>query len=155
MTATEHWIGTKVFVDGLNFATAALVGRGGVFVMNPPYLLFYADRDRDDRPDSLQPEILLSGFGIEDSHSIANSLRWGPDGWIYATQGSTVSASVVVHGPDGDPLPGQLPVHSLGQNVWRYHPETRRYEVFAEGRWQFIWRGNRSTGPRLFRAQRR
>jgi putative heme-binding domain-containing protein len=24
-------------------------------------------------------------------------------------------------------------VHSLGQLVWRYHPETRRYEIFAEG----------------------
>jgi putative membrane-bound dehydrogenase-like protein len=128
-TYDEH----KVFLDGLNFATAALVGRGGVYVMNPPYLLFYADRDQDDRPDSLQPQILLSGFGIEDSHSIANSLRWGPDGWIYATQGSTVSGSVVVHGPDGQPLPHVPPVHSLGQNVWRYHPESRRYEVFAEG----------------------
>jgi putative membrane-bound dehydrogenase-like protein len=123
----------KVFLDGLNFATAALVGRGGVFVLNPPYLLFYADHDRDDQPDSLQPELLLSGFGIEDSHSIANSLRWGPDGWIYAAQGSTVSGAVVVHGADGQPVPGQAPVHSLGQNIWRYHPETRRYEVFAEG----------------------
>jgi putative membrane-bound dehydrogenase-like protein len=126
----DRW---KVFLDGLNFATAALVGRGGVFVMNPPYLLFYPDRDGDDRPDSLRPEILLSGFGIEDSHSIANSLRWGPDGWIYATQGSTVSGSVRVHGPDGQPLEDREPVHSLGQNVWRYHPETHRYEIFAEG----------------------
>jgi putative heme-binding domain-containing protein len=123
----------RVFLDGLNLATAALPGRGGVFVMNPPYLLFYADRDQDDRPDTEQPEVLLSGFGIEDSHSIANSLRWGPDGWIYATQGSTVSAAVVLHGRDGRPLDGQAPVHSLGQNVWRYHPELRRYEIFAEG----------------------
>lgn len=120
----------KTFLEGLNFATAALPGRGGVFVMNPPYLLFYPDADRDDVPDTEQPEILLSGFGIEDSHSIANSLRWGPDGWIYATQGSTVSGSVVVHSPDGQQT---SPVHSMGQNVWRYHPETRKYEIFGEG----------------------
>jgi putative heme-binding domain-containing protein len=25
------------------------------------------------------------------------------------------------------------PVHSMGQLIWRYHPETRRYEIFAEG----------------------
>lgn len=123
----------STFLDGLNLATAALKGRGGVFVMNPPYLLFYADQDNDDRPDSLQPKILLSGFGIEDSHSIANSLRWGNDGWIYATEGSTVSAAVVRHGPDGKPIPSEAPVHSMGQNVWRYHPETHRYEIFAEG----------------------
>ena len=120
----------KIFLDGLNLATAALKGRGGVFVLNPPYLLFYADKNQDDVPDSQTPEILLSGFGIEDSHAIANSLRWGPDGWIYATQGSTVSAAVTVHQKDGTK---DAPIHSMGQNIWRYHPEKRVYEIFAEG----------------------
>lgn len=124
---------SKVFLDGLNFATAALPGRGGVYVMNPPYLLFYADRNKDDVPDDEVPRVLLSGFGIEDSHSIANSLRWGPDGWIYATQGSTVSGSIVRHGEDNKPIAGEAPTHSLGQNLWRYHPERHQYEVFAEG----------------------
>lgn len=126
----------QVFLDGLNLATAALPGRGGVFVMNPPYLLFYADQDHDDVPDSTQPKILLSGFGIEDTHSIGNSLRWGPDGWIYGTQGSTVSGAIVRHDPTqplGQPLADEAPIHSMGQNVWRYHPEHHKYEVFAEG----------------------
>lgn len=131
--ADGHFDEHKTFLEGLNLATAALKGRGGVFVMNPPYLLFYADRNDDDLPDSSRPQILLSGFGIEDTHSIANSLRWGPDGWIYGAQGSTVSASVVRHGPDGSPVPSEAPVHSMGQNVWRYHPEDHRYEIFAEG----------------------
>lgn len=124
---------SKVFLDGLNMATAALPGRGGVFVLNPPYLLFYADRDRDDVPDEPAPQVLLSGFGFEDSHSLANSLRWGPDGWIYATQGSTVSSAVVVHGEDGQPLADRPAVHSMGQHVWRYHPERHVYEIYAEG----------------------
>jgi putative membrane-bound dehydrogenase-like protein len=123
----------KVFLDGLNLATAALPGCGGVFVLNPPYLLFYSDKDRDDQPDSPTPRVLLSGFGLEDSHSIANNLRWGPDGWIYATHGSTVTANVVLHGPDNKPLPEFKPIHRMGQFVWRYHPETHRFEIFAEG----------------------
>ena len=123
----------KIFLDGLNLATAALKGRGGVFVLNPPYLLFYEDKDNDDTPDSLNPQILLSGFGIEDTHSISNSLRWGPDGWIYGTQGSTVSAAVVRLDQFGQPIAGESPIHSMGQNVWRYHPEQRKYEIFAEG----------------------
>ena len=122
-----------MFLDGLNLATAALKGRGGVFVLNPPYLLFYADEDGDDRPDSPAPRILLSGFGLEDSHSIASNLRWGPDGWMYATHGSTVTANVVLHGPDNKPLAGFKPIHRMGQFAWRYHPETHRFEVFAEG----------------------
>jgi len=115
-----------VFVDGLNLATACAVGRGGVWVLNPPYLLFYADADGDDRPDG-PPEVHLEGFGLEDSHSLANSLCWGPDGWLYAAQGSTVTGHVKRYGTD-DP-----PVHSLGQLIWRYHPERRKYEIFAEG----------------------
>ena len=124
---------TTVFLDGLNLATAALKGRGGVFVMNPPYLLFYPCTKDPDHPDSQTPQVLLSGFGIEDTHSIANSLRWGPDGWIYGANGSTVSAAVVRYGADGKPFPGEKPLHIMGQHIWRYQPETRRFEIFAEG----------------------
>ncbi|MBC8001057.1 MAG: ThuA domain-containing protein, partial [Opitutaceae bacterium] len=119
------------FVDGLNIVTSVAIGRGGVFVLNPPYLLFYPDKNRDDIPDG-DPQLLLSGFGLEDTHSIANSLRWGPDGWLYGCQGSTVTGNILVHGADGKPL-SKNPVFSQGQNIWRYHPEKRIYEVFSEG----------------------
>ena len=39
------------FVDGLNIATSCARGRGGVWVLNPPYLLFYPDKNDDDVPD--------------------------------------------------------------------------------------------------------
>jgi putative heme-binding domain-containing protein len=117
----------KTFLEGLNIATAVARGRGGVWVLNPPYLLFYPDRNNDDVPDG-DPEVHLQGFGLEDTHSVVNSLCWGPDGWLYAAQGSTVSGHVR--------QPGDKPeaaVHSMGQNIWRYQPSTRRYEIFAEG----------------------
>lgn len=106
------------FVDGLNLATGLAFGHGGVYVLNVPYLLFYPDRDRDDRPDA-DPEVLLTGFGMEDAHSVANSLTWGPDGWLYGCQGSTVTANV--RGIE------------FQQGVWRYHPQTREFELFCEG----------------------
>jgi putative membrane-bound dehydrogenase-like protein len=116
----------KTFVDGLSIATSFARGRGGVFVLNPPYLLFYPDADNDDVPDG-DPEVLLQGFGIEDSHSAASNLHWGPDGWIYGAQGSTVTGQIKHYGTK------DKPVHSMGQLIWRYHPETRKYEIFAEG----------------------
>lgn len=116
----------KVFVDGLNIATSFAQGRGGVWVLNPPYLLFYPDLNQDDVPDS-DPVVHLQGFGLEDSHSVVNSLRWGPDGWLYAAQGSTVTGNIVRPGMD------KQPVRTMGQLIWRYHPESHRYEVFAEG----------------------
>jgi putative membrane-bound dehydrogenase-like protein len=113
------------FVEGLSLMSSFEFGRGGVWVLNPPYLLFYPDANGDDVPDG-DPVVHLEGFGIEDSHSVASHLRLGPDGWLYATQGSTVTGDIK--------RPGEKQaVHSLGQLVWRYHPELRKYEIFAEG----------------------
>jgi hypothetical protein len=97
-----------------------------VWILNPPYLLFYRDADGDDVPDG-PPEVRLAGFGLEDTHSVANSLHWGPDGWLYAAQGSTVTGKVSRPGLEEEP------VRSMGQLIWRYHPDSRRYEIFAEG----------------------
>ncbi len=108
----------KVFAEGLNLASALAVGHGGVFVGQAPYLLFYPDRDGDDRPDG-DPEVLLAGFGLQDAHATVNSLTWGPDGWLYGAQGSTVTA--------------RIRGHEFQQAIWRYHPRDRRFEVFAEG----------------------
>ena len=119
----------KVFADGLNMANAALRGHGGVWVMHTPHLLFYPDADGDDVPDG-PPETRLTGFGLEDTHSIANGLVWGPDGWLYGAQGSTTSSRVTRPGLDPADSPG---VHFEGCMVWRYHPRSRAYEIFAEG----------------------
>lgn len=118
-----------VFVDGLNMANAVLPGRDGVWVMNTPYLLFYPDRNGDDVPDG-PPVVHLAGFGLEDTHSVANGLVWGPDGWIYGGQGSTTTSRVVRPGIDPE---GSEGVYFEGCMVWRYHPQTRAYELFAEG----------------------
>jgi putative membrane-bound dehydrogenase-like protein len=109
---------SRDFVSGLNLTTGIAFGYGGVFVLNVPYLLFYADRNHDDVPDG-DPEVLLSGFGMEDTSSLANSLTWGPDGWLYGTQGTNITAHI--RGIDSE------------QGVWRYHPLTHEFELFCEG----------------------
>ncbi len=121
-----------IFAEGLNLASGLAVGHDGVFVGQAPYLLFYPDRNHDDRPDG-DPEVLLSGFGLQDAHATVNSMTWGPDGWLYGAQGSTVTA--------------RIQGHEFQQAIWRYHPRDRRFEVFAEGggnTWgvDFDWGGN-------------
>ena len=56
---------------------------------------------------------------MEDAHSVANSLTWGPDGWLYGCQGSTVTAHI--RGLE------------FQQGVWRYHPRSKKFELFCEG----------------------
>src|SRR5688572_12101156 len=41
----------KTFLDGLNMVTSVVRGRGGVWVLNPPYLVFWPDLDNNDVPD--------------------------------------------------------------------------------------------------------
>ncbi|MDF1744647.1 MAG: c-type cytochrome [Gimesia sp.] len=109
---------SKDFISDLNLASGFAIGHGGLFVAQPPYLLFYPDRNQDDVPDS-DPQVLLTGFGMEDAHAFANSLTWGPDGWLYGVQGSTVTANIRGIG--------------FQQGAWRYHPLTKKFELFAEG----------------------
>jgi putative membrane-bound dehydrogenase-like protein len=116
----------STFVSGLSLATSFEFDRDGLWVLNPPYLLFYPDKNHDDIPDG-DPQVHLEGFGIEDSHSVTNNLRWGPDGWLYASQGSTVTGNIRLYGSN------DKPVHSMGQVIWRYHPKLHRFEIFAEG----------------------
>ena len=108
----------KDFVDGLNLVTGVAFGHGGVYVLNVPYLLFYPDRNRDDVPDS-DPEVLLTGFGMEDAQSMSNHLTWGPDGWLYGVNGSTTTCRI--RGIE------------FQQGLWRYHPLSNKFELFCEG----------------------
>ena len=116
----------KRAIEGLNMANAVLHGHGGIWVMQTPYLLFYRDTDGDDVPDG-DPEVRLAGFGLEDTHSVANGLVWGPDGWLYGAQGSTTTSRVTRPGIDANGI------YNEGCMVWRYHPGTRDYEIFADG----------------------
>lgn len=114
----------KDVITGLNIATAAIKGAGGIWVLNPPYLLFYPDANDDDVPDG-DPKVCLSGFGLEDTHSVASNLQFGPDGWIYGATGSTTTGNVSSRVTKN--------VRWVGQHIWRYHPQTEVFEIFAEG----------------------
>jgi len=114
----------KDVITGLNIATSVQPGPGGIWVLNPPYLLFYPDANGDDVPDS-DPIVHLSGFGLEDTHSVASNLTWGPDGWLYGANGSTTTGDVS--------SAASSHVRWQGQCIWRYHPGTKVFEIYSEG----------------------
>lgn len=111
-------------ITGLNIASAALHGMGRIWVLNPPYLLSYPDADFDAKPDG-NPEVELSGFGLEDTHSVATNLQWGMDGWLYGANGSTTTGNVSSANTKN--------VKWEGQCIWRYHPKKKTFEIYAEG----------------------
>jgi putative membrane-bound dehydrogenase-like protein len=118
----------KVFLDTAQRLTSVEVGRGGVWLMCPPQLLFVPDADGDDEPDGA-PEVVLDGFDLGESsyHNLANGLRWGPDGWLYGRCGHSCPARI---GRPGTPDEERLPMKG---GIWRYHPERQVAEVVLHG----------------------
>src|SRR4051812_17983764 len=74
-----------VFYDQLDLVTSFVLHKDGAIVMQPPDVLFLRDTDGDGVAD--KRETLFTGFGNGDTHAVASNLRWGLDGWVYATQG--------------------------------------------------------------------
>ncbi len=139
----------KVFAEKLNLVSGIELGFGGVFVGAAPYLMHIPDKDGDDKPDG-PPEILLDGWGWQDTHETLNSFIWGPDGWLYGCHGVFTHSNVRVVGvqPSGDSkesaasaqgsAPAAAPAKAstptpINCGYWRYHPVRRTFEVFAHG----------------------
>jgi putative membrane-bound dehydrogenase-like protein len=116
----------KVFIEGLNLVSGIEVGLGGVWVGQAPYLLFIPIDAKTDKPAG-PTQTLLDGWGMEDTHETINNLRWGPDGWLYGCHGVFTQSNV---GAPGAPADQRQRVNA---GIWRYHPVTKKFEVFAEG----------------------
>lgn len=116
----------KIFAEGLNLVSGIETGFGGLYVGAAPYFMFLADADGDDRADGA-PKVLLDGWGYEDTHETLNSFIWGPDGWLYGCHGVFTHSRV---GKPGTPDPHRVPINA---GVWRFHPVTEKFEVFAHG----------------------
>ena len=117
----------RVFWDDARRLTSIEVGRGGVYALCLPQLLFIPDADRNDSPDG-PPRVVLDGFDIgNNSHTPANGLRWGPDGWLYGRQGIQVTSYL------GTPGASQSQRVRLDTGIWRYHPRHNTVEAVMHG----------------------
>src|ERR1700733_3093124 len=110
-----------IFADGLNIPSGIAVGHGGVWVCNSPDILFLQDTDGDGKAD--RREVVVTGFGRDDTHELPNSLTWGPDGYLYGLNGVFNPA----HVRSGDRQ------FDFTCAMFRINPRTRRFELFCEG----------------------
>jgi putative membrane-bound dehydrogenase-like protein len=131
-----HFDERTVFCEDLQRLTSVEIGFGGVWVTAPPNVLFIPDRDGDDRPDG-EPQVRLDGFDFASArHTMANGLRWGPDGWLYGRQGILGTSQV---GAPGTPAEQRTTVNV---GIWRYHPNRGSFEVVCDGTtnpWGMDW----------------
>jgi putative membrane-bound dehydrogenase-like protein len=125
----------KKGLGAFDLCTGLEVGHGGVYVGAAPYLWFI--ENRDDKPGKF--ETLLGGFGSQDTHETLNTFQWGPDGWLYGLHGIFTQSDVVeLSGGREPPVPAKM-----NGAVWRFHPKTKKFELYAEGTsnpWGMDWR---------------
>ncbi|HEV3144037.1 MAG TPA: PVC-type heme-binding CxxCH protein [Gemmataceae bacterium] len=145
-------------LGAFDMASGIEVGYGGVFVGAAPYLWFI--ENKNDKPGKF--EVLLKGFGSQDTHEVLNTFQWGPDGWLYGLQGVFTNSDVAVNEPEASATDGRPVAHASGSSklnagVWRYKPAPLapsggegkgvrgKFEIFAEGTsnpWGMDWRNS-------------
>ncbi len=114
---------STVFADGLLIPTGVLPdGTDAAYVAEGTQLLYLKDTDGDGVADKRQ--IVLSGFGTEDTHHLVHTLRWGPDGCLYFNQSIYIHSHIDT--PDGTK-------HLDGGGIWRYRPTTGQLDVVCKG----------------------
>lgn len=140
----KNWDGIaetrQVFTQDVQMLTSVEVGRGGVWLMCPPQLIFIADVNGDDVPDG-EPQVVIDGFTVAKAnyHNFANGLRFAPDGWLYGRCGHSCPGKL---GIPGTPDEQRVPIKG---GIWRYHPEKKIVEVLTHGTtnpWGHDWDAN-------------
>src|SRR5690606_13555518 len=82
-------------------------------------ILFLKDTDGDDVADLR--EVMLMGFGSEDSHHATHAFTYGQDGALYFNEGTFLNSQIET--PYG-------PVRSINGTTFRYEPRTQKLETY-------------------------
>jgi putative membrane-bound dehydrogenase-like protein len=135
-----HATKRTVYDDQLQMLTSIARGRGGVWAMCPPQLLFIPDKDATGLAGGT-PQVVLDGFTVpaDNYHNFANGLSWGPDGWLYGRCGASCPGDV---GAPGTPAEQRVPLRGT---MWRYHPQRKVFEALSSGTtnpWGHDWDEN-------------
>jgi putative membrane-bound dehydrogenase-like protein len=98
------------FAEQLSIPTSLTFANGGVIATNGSEMLFLRDTDGDDVAD--ERRVLFAGFSMGDTHAGVSNLRYGIDGWVYATIGYSGFRGEV----------GGVR-HEFAQGVFRFRPD--------------------------------
>ncbi|WP_367873064.1 PVC-type heme-binding CxxCH protein [Luteolibacter sp. Populi] len=90
----------RVFVDKLAIPLGIMPYKGSVYVQHGTEIRRYMDMDQNGKADDF--EVVLKGFGIQDSHLFPHQFERSPGGWFTLAQGLFNYSKV--SRPDGSPF---------------------------------------------------
>jgi putative heme-binding domain-containing protein len=120
----------RVFADGLVMPLGVQPWRDGALVQYGTDIRFYRDTDGDGRAD--RHEVVLTGFGTQDSHLFPHQFLRQPGGWVFVAQGLFNYSKV--RRPDGRPFAnGTAEVPFVQCKLARFRPDGSAFENLTAG----------------------
>jgi len=110
-----------VFADKLELVTSFCFYKNGVIACAAPDIWYLEDTTGKGVCDKRTK--LYTGLGTGDTHAVINNLRWGLDGWVYATHGYSSG-----HVTSGD---GSKDFGVDGSGVVRFKPDGSAFEQYS------------------------
>jgi putative membrane-bound dehydrogenase-like protein len=115
-----------VFADGLAIPTGMLPWGNGdtCYVQHGHDLKLYKDTNGDGKADKF--DVILTGFGVQDSHLFPHQFTRAPGGWIWMAQGLFNNSKV--HKPGSDVV-----VEYPKCGMARFRPDGSEFEMTSIG----------------------
>ncbi len=110
------------FADRLTLPAGAVWYKGALYVASPPDLIRFEDTDGDGVADTR--EVVVSGWHLASNAASLHGPYFGPDGWLYVTDGR--------HGFDIKTKDGRE-FHGGSSRIWRVRPDGTGLEWVAGG----------------------
>jgi putative membrane-bound dehydrogenase-like protein len=132
-----------VFADKIELATSSVFYKNGAIVCAAPDIWYFEDTDGDDKADKRTK--IYTNLGTRDTHAVINNMRWGLDGWVYATHGYSSTENVTT----GD---GSKGFGAIGAGVVRFKPDGSAFEQYAS-RGGNTWGLDITTDGQVFYTQ--
>lgn len=122
----------RVFAEGLAIPSGLLpdLDGNGAIVHYGSQIRHYRDTDGDGKADRF--DVVLEGFGIQDSHLMPHQFERAPGGWIYVAQGLFNSSTV--RRPGGLPFAdGSREKIFNACKLARFRPDGSDFELLTAG----------------------
>ena len=129
-----------VFADGLTIPLGLLPWGNGdsAYVLHGHDVLLYTDTDGDGKAD--KSEVVLTGFGVQDSHLFPHQFTRAPGGWIWMAQGAFNNGTVLDKSGKLTEFPNT--------RMARFRPDGTGFEITSTGPcniWGLVMTGEGET----------